>query len=70
MILESGEKKTHDNFARKLFKPVVSLFPTALSVPDEKLARAMVNNAVTPPKSSVKEIYENSTIHQLAEASS
>uniref|UniRef100_A0A0B6ZEF6 NAD(P)-binding domain-containing protein n=3 Tax=Arion vulgaris TaxID=1028688 RepID=A0A0B6ZEF6_9EUPU len=62
-------KILQDGKASMILKPVIYAFPTALSVPDETFAKAMINNAVRPIKSSPVEIYENKDIHKLAKDS-
>uniref|UniRef100_A0A0B7AP87 NAD(P)-binding domain-containing protein n=1 Tax=Arion vulgaris TaxID=1028688 RepID=A0A0B7AP87_9EUPU len=66
ILYDSPNLPTSESIARTLFKPIVYLFPTALSIQDEKFARAMINNAVKLPNPTVEEVYENKTIHQLA----
>ncbi|CAG5127245.1 unnamed protein product [Candidula unifasciata] len=67
MILGDSEgMKVSEKLARACFKPITYLSPTRLAISDSLLARGMIVNVVKPHDPSVREIYENKAIHDLA----
>lgn len=60
------ESRAAHTFSKVFFKPLIYFFPTLLSIPDETLAKAMINSAVVHPSQPIKEIYENKKIHEMA----
>ncbi|BFZ04207.1 hypothetical protein BsWGS_07246 [Bradybaena similaris] len=67
MILGKREQtRATESASQVLFKPIIYLFPTLISVPVSTFARGMIVNAVRPPNPPIREIYENKAIHELA----
>ncbi|CAL1535358.1 unnamed protein product [Lymnaea stagnalis] len=67
LLCDRTERRTMEKVSIALLKPITSCFPTLLSAPVRTVAKAMINNVITPTDSSLPELYENKPIHQLAE---
>uniref|UniRef100_A0A0B7A3Z3 Protein HTATIP2 n=1 Tax=Arion vulgaris TaxID=1028688 RepID=A0A0B7A3Z3_9EUPU len=67
LLADRVEKRTGEDFATFILKPIIHFFPTFLSAPVETVAKAMLNDAVKPSNDAIKEIFTNKTIHQMAE---
>lgn len=66
LLCDREESRPSESFFRTVLKPVFYFFPTAISTPTEVVARAMVNNAISPPSENKTELFENKAIHMLA----
>lgn len=66
MLCDREESRPSESFFRTVLKPVFYFFPTAISTPTEVVARAMVNNAISPPSENRTELFENKAIHMMA----
>ncbi|XP_061470445.1 oxidoreductase HTATIP2 isoform X2 [Rhineura floridana] len=69
LLCDRQESRPGEWMARKVFGVVAHFFPTALSVPTEAVARAMINLVVMPGEEGQKvEVLENAAIHALGQA--
>ena len=66
LMCNRREPRYGEALARFFLKPVAYLFPTAITVPVEVLAKALVTNAVG--QGQPVELYTNKAIHQLSGA--
>lgn len=66
LLCDREESRPSESFFRTVLKPVFYFFPTAISTPTEVVARAMVNNAISPPSENRTELFENKAIHMMA----
>jgi len=73
ILIESNRSETRiaEKIADVALYPIIKLFPTAISVPIGKVAKAMALVAAhprqsTPDEASRQKILDNKTIHQLA----
>lgn len=61
------ESRPMESTFKFLIRPISYFFPTAISTPTEVVARAMINNVITPPtEDSKQEIFENKAIHLMS----
>ena len=66
LICDREESRPSESFFRTVLKPIFYFFPAAISTPTEVVARAMVNNAISPPSDNKTELFENKAIHMMA----
>ncbi|KAL4225734.1 Oxidoreductase htatip2 [Mactra antiquata] len=64
LMVDREESRPVEAVARFVLKPIAKLFPTAITVPIEYVAKAMINAAVTPSHDNVH-VFENKEIHAL-----
>ena len=65
LMCDREESRPSEWFFRKLLKPVSYFFPTAVTAPTEIVAKAMINNIITPSDNNT-ELFENRAIHFMA----
>ncbi|KAH3882598.1 oxidoreductase HTATIP2-like [Dreissena polymorpha] len=65
LMVKRKESRPIETLARFLLVPVAKLFPTAITIPIEYVAQAMVNNAVNATDTAV-ETFENKDIHVMS----
>ncbi|XP_052802830.1 oxidoreductase HTATIP2-like [Mya arenaria] len=65
LMVNRQESRPMEAIARFLLVPVAKVFPTAITIPVESVAQAMINNAVSDKGKSV-ETFENKDIHVLS----
>lgn len=64
LMVDRQESRPGEWLARKFLNPFSSLFPTAMSIPIQAVAKAMVSNSLIQPEQKV-EILENKAIYDL-----
>ena len=64
-MCDRQESRPGEHFFRVIMKPMAYFFPTAVTIPTETVAMAMINDAITPIKDPVS-LYENRAIHFLS----
>ncbi|WAR03164.1 HTAI2-like protein [Mya arenaria] len=64
LMVNRQESRPMEAIARFLLVPVAKVFPTAITIPVESVAQAMINNAVSDKGKSV-ETFENKDIHSF-----
>ncbi|GAB1609199.1 oxidoreductase HTATIP2-like [Argonauta hians] len=65
LLCDRKEHRPGDTIFQKILRPVAYFFPTAITLPVETAALAMLNNAVTPSNRTV-DLFENRAIHVVA----
>ncbi|XP_028649686.2 oxidoreductase HTATIP2 isoform X1 [Erpetoichthys calabaricus] len=66
LLVDRKESRPTEWMARKFLSPLSHLFPTAITIPINFVARAMINNAVIDVDNKV-EILENKAIYNLGQ---
>ncbi|XP_062327804.1 oxidoreductase HTATIP2 isoform X1 [Osmerus eperlanus] len=64
LLVDRQESRPAEWLARKFLGPMSSVFPTAMSIPIQVVARAMLANALLQPQQAL-EILENKAIYEL-----
>jgi len=64
-MVDRQESRPMEAIARFILIPVAKVFPTAITIPIEDVAQAMINNAVNATDRTV-ETFENKDIHVLS----
>ena len=65
LMVDRQESRPMEAVARFLLIPVAKFFPTAITIPIENVAQAMINNAVNATDAPV-ETFENKDIHVIS----
>ncbi|CAI9740085.1 Hypothetical predicted protein [Octopus vulgaris] len=65
LLCDRAEHRPGDTIFQKILRPVAYFFPTAVTLPVETAAVAMLNNAITPTNRTL-DVFENKAIHVVA----
>lgn len=65
LLCDRKEHRPGDTIFQSLLRPIAYFFPTAVTLPVETAAIAMLNNVIAPNNRTV-DIYENKAIHVVA----
>jgi oxidoreductase len=66
LMCKRVDRRLVDTMTRTVLTPVAALFPTAVTIPTAKVAKAMVNSAILQADAQLT--LENAAVHAMAQA--